>query len=83
MAWHMHLIRLGFTLDFCCSVIMHGVWVQSLFSLEKKLTGHLTGHLTGLTGFCPDHANNHLLKSCHHACLAVGALELEMGQPWF
>ena len=53
----------------------------------KKLTGHLPGHLTGnltgLTGFCPDHANNHLSKSCHHACLAVGALELEMGQPWF
>ena len=69
MAWHMQL--LGFALKFCfalSSCMVHGPSASSLH----------------LTGFCPDHENNQasrfLSKSCHYACLLVGALELEMGK---
>ena len=73
-------------IGFCIGSLLlcHHAWCLGPISvafgrkLTSHLTGHLTGNLTGLTGFCPDHANNHLLKSCHHGCLAVGALEF-----WF
>ena len=63
-------------------MLCHHAWCLGpmLLPFARSLQGHL-GHLTS---FGPDHANNQasmfLSKSCHHACLVVGVLELEMGK---